>query len=162
MARIGSAGNGKNRTFWTLALTMGLPFSRWGATPFVCAPMPFPANNVVHTGGKSKETSQEMASSKHPYQLAQIWRRQMALDSTLNKAKIAAREGLSRARVTQIMNLLQLPAEIQAVLSAPPSPPKIHSFSERRLRSILEKNDGEPQHQEWHNLLQELRHIGGE
>ena len=33
--------------------------------------------------------------------------------------------------VAQVMNLLQLPAEIQAGLLRPPAPLKIHSFSER-------------------------------
>ena len=44
----------------------------------------------------------------------------MLFRSKLNKARIAAREGISRARVTQVMNLLQLPAEIQASLLEPP------------------------------------------
>jgi len=64
----------------------------------------------------------------HPFLLAQSWRQEMENDTKLNKARIAAREGVSRARVTQIMNLLQLPAEIQADLLKPPAPFEIHSF----------------------------------
>jgi hypothetical protein len=45
----------------------------------------------------------------------------MEHDAKLNKARIAARERISRARVTQVMNLLQLPAEIQAGLLRPKS-----------------------------------------
>ena len=56
----------------------------------------------------------------HPFELAQTWRQQIGADPMLNKAKIAAREGLSRARVTQRMNLLELPAEIQSDLPCPP------------------------------------------
>jgi hypothetical protein len=58
----------------------------------------------------------------HPFLLAQSWRQQMEHDAKLNKARIAAREGISRAHVTQVMNLLQLPAEIQAGLLTPPAP----------------------------------------
>jgi len=55
----------------------------------------------------------------HPFLLAQSWRQQLDHDTRLTKARIAAREGISRARVTQVMNLLQLPAEIQANLLRP-------------------------------------------
>jgi hypothetical protein len=41
----------------------------------------------------------------HPFLLAKLWRQQMDRDARLPKARIAAREGISRARVTQVMNL---------------------------------------------------------
>ena len=43
----------------------------------------------------------------------------MEHDAKLNKARILAWEGISRARVTQVMDLLELPAEIQAGLLRP-------------------------------------------
>ena len=81
----------------------------------------------------------------------------MEHDATLNKARIAAREAISRARVTQVMNLLQLPAEIQADLLRPPAPLDIHSFSERRLRGLVSCGDEETQTDRWRNLVQELK-----
>ena len=57
---------------------------------------------------------------QRPFEWARTWRQQMGTDPMLNKTKIAAREGISRARVTQIMNLLELPAEIQSDLLCPP------------------------------------------
>jgi hypothetical protein len=51
---------------------------------------------------------------------AQAWARANKHDAKLNKARIAAREGISWARVTQVMNLLQLPAKIQTSLLEPP------------------------------------------
>ena len=81
----------------------------------------------------------------------------MEQDAKLNKTKIAAREGISRARVTQVMNLLQLPAEIQAGLRRPPAPLDIHSFSERRLRVLVSCGDEETQTSRWRELVQELR-----
>lgn len=52
-------------------------------------------------------------------------------------AQIAKIEGLTRARVTQIMNLLKLPAEMKEFLNGLQDPVKIRKYSERRLRKSL-------------------------
>jgi hypothetical protein len=52
--------------------------------------------------------------------LAQSWRQQLDHDTRLSKAEIVTQEDISRARVNQVMNLLELPAEIQAGLLEPP------------------------------------------
>lgn len=93
----------------------------------------------------------------HPFLLAKLWHRQMEHDAKLNKARIAAREGISRARVTQVMNLLQLPAEIQAGLLKPPAPLEIHCFSERRLRVLVSCGIEEAQTSRWLEFVQELK-----
>jgi hypothetical protein len=49
-------------------------------------------------------------------------------------SEIARKEGLTRARVTQIMNLLRLPADLQEFLVKLYDPKEIQEFSERRLR----------------------------
>jgi hypothetical protein len=97
----------------------------------------------------------------HPFLLAQSWRQQMKHDAKLNKARIAAREGISRARVTQVMNLLQLPAEIQADLLKPPAPLEIRSFSERSLRALVSYEDEETQTSRWRELVQKLKGSAG-
>lgn len=158
--KTGSAGTVKIRTDWTLALTMGIPFSRWGATPFICSPVPFPTNTIAEMSQKGKGMTRRAAASVHPFELAVMWNRQIDVDPTLNKAKIAAREGLSRARVTQIMNPLQLPDSIQQQLMNPPPPLKIHVFHERRLRALLAQNDSVHQLQEWQQWLDELWRSG--
>ena len=48
---------------------------------------------------------------------------------------IAKMEDLSRARVTQIMNLLKLPAEVKEFLTGLQDPAGIRRYSERRLRN---------------------------
>ena len=78
----------------------------------------------------------------------------MAGDSKLNQARIAAREGLSRARVTQVMNLLRLPQRVQSELQNLPPPLKIHAVSERHLRRLLCIEDDEVQIRDWLELLQ--------
>ena len=130
---IGSAGGAKTRTSWDLTLTIGIPFSRWGAAPFVYSPIPFPAGIVEKLTCENKGRPEPAPRRPHPFELARMWRRQIENDPGLNQAKIAAREGISRARVTQIMDLLELPAEIQNGLLCPPAPLEMRSFPERRL-----------------------------
>jgi hypothetical protein len=48
--------------------------------------------------------------------------------------EIAVKEGLIRARVTQIMNLLKLPEEMREFLLRLDDPKEIRKYSERRLR----------------------------
>jgi hypothetical protein len=79
----------------------------------------------------------------------------MEWTSRITKAKIAAREGLSRARVTQLMNLLDLPNEVQEDLQNPPAALEISCFSERRLRQIVACGDRESQLRRWQELVQE-------
>ena len=50
--------------------------------------------------------------------------------------EIAKNEGLTRARVTQIMNLLKLPDEMRDFLLGLDDPKEIRKYSERRLRSL--------------------------
>ena len=60
---------------------------------------------------------------------------QRLLDERLvnNRAAIAERYGISRARVTQVLNLLRLPREILNLLAGPGDA----KLSERKLRTIV-------------------------
>jgi hypothetical protein len=64
------------------------------------------------------------------------WRRQIDAGEVQNKAEIARREGITRARVTQVMELLRLAPEIQEKILT--MPPTVHRrlVSERMLRPI--------------------------
>ena len=50
-------------------------------------------------------------------------------------AQIAKIEGLTRARVTQIMNLLKLPTGLKEFLTNLQDPVEIRRYSERKLRN---------------------------
>ena len=50
-------------------------------------------------------------------------------------SELAKKEGLTRARVTQIMNLLKLPADLQEFLLKLDNSKVIRKFSERKLRN---------------------------
>lgn len=155
MAKNGSAGRSDSRTFWDVTITVGIPFSRWGATPFIIAPLAFPVDAVE--AAQYSLFAQDEKVAPHPFELAIMWRGELANEEGLTKAKIAAREGLSRARVTQIMNLLDLPEIIQNVLQHPPEPLDIHAFSERRLRKIVSCGKPAQQLQHWAAWLEELK-----
>ena len=133
-----------------------MPFSRWGARPFIVQPVPFPSNCLEDPDRRTEAEHQPQAPRAHPFLLAQSWRRELDHDVRLTKAGIAAREGISRARVTQVMNLLQLPAEIRAGLLKPPASLGIHSFSERSLRALVSCRDEEIATSRWRELVQEL------
>ena len=77
-------------------------------------------------------------------------------NQSLNMAKIAVREAFSRARVPQIMNLLELPQEVQVDLINPPAPLKITQFSERKLRSLIALADTVKQMVAWRSWTAEL------
>ncbi len=94
-----------------------------------------------------------MKPEVHPYKLALRWRQELMADHYLSKAGIAAREQISRARVTQIMNLPQLPAEIQGELNNLTAPLELNAIAERRLREILACSDRQLQLSSWKNMI---------
>ena len=72
-------------------------------------------------------------------------------------AKLAAKRGFSRARVTQIMNLLRLPEAIRETLLALHEPEQIRVLTERRLRPIIACRDTELQNRQVQQLVAALR-----
>jgi hypothetical protein len=62
------------------------------------------------------------------------WKRMLNDGSVRSYSEIAAKEGLTRARVTQIMNLLKLPPEWKAFLAGLDDPKDIRKYYERGLR----------------------------
>lgn len=119
-------------------MIMGIPFARWGARPFIVHPIPYPErfqDNMEERVGK-KMASQSPV--RHPIQTALEWRQMLAADTTLTMATIARNMGLSRARVTQIMNLLDLPEPIMSFIAGLQKPTQIRIVSERKLRAMLE------------------------
>jgi ParB-like chromosome segregation protein Spo0J len=126
--------------------------------PYVLRPIPFPRDACRDS--QTDERPEIIYPEIHPFQQALRWQRELATDSQLTKSGIAKREGLSRARVTQIMNLLLLPELIQQELQNPPPPLKIDLFHEHRLRVLLAQNDKVRQLHDWQQWIEELRAFG--
>jgi hypothetical protein len=65
------------------------------------------------------------------------WQEMLSEGKVSSLAQIAKIEGLTRARVTQIMNLLKLPAVLKEFLTNFQDPREMRRYSERRLRKYL-------------------------
>ncbi len=77
-----------------------------------------------------------------------------------NRAEIARRYGLIRARVTQVMSLLHPPDEIQQyVMILPPQEGRL--YSGRRLRELVVIQDREVQTKAFEDLVKRLSGSGG-
>jgi len=71
---------------------------------------------------------------KHIIHKAIEWQRMLADGAAGSLSEIAKREGLTRARVTQVMNLLKLPDEVKTFLAGLDDNMEIRKHSERKLR----------------------------
>lgn len=65
------------------------------------------------------------------------WRRQLDAGEVQNKAEIAQREGITRARVTQVMRLLRLAREFQEQILTMSKTIRKPEITERRLRPLI-------------------------
>ena len=89
---------------------------------------------------------------------AQGWQQQLKNGEIENQAAIARREGLTRARITQIMGLLRLAPDIRAqILSAPAAARCRDHVAERTLRSVLGEGTFARQRRAWRRLSSRRR-----
>jgi hypothetical protein len=72
---------------------------------------------------------------QHIIHKAVAWEKMLNGGEVESLSEIAEKEGLTRARVTQIMNLLKLPPEWKEFLLRLESPNEIRKYSERKLRN---------------------------
>jgi hypothetical protein len=138
---IGSAGSSEKRTSFVTQVTVAIPFSRWGAQPYITHPFLFPIANTDVARAPISEPIVAEQEVRHPIRLALEWQQMLADDPALNMAGIAHIKGVSRARVTQVMNLLRLPKRLQTVLRGVTTPEQIRLLSERKLRPIMACSD---------------------
>ncbi len=68
---------------------------------------------------------------------AMEWRRQLDAGEVRNQAAIARREGITRARVTQVMGMLRLAPVMQKHILAMPETTRPPETTERRLRPVI-------------------------
>ena len=77
---------------------------------------------------------EQPVKAEHIIHKAVKWKKMLDDGAVSSMSDIARKEGLTRARVTQIMNLLKLPVEMQAFLLGLDDGKKIRKYSERMLR----------------------------
>jgi len=73
------------------------------------------------------------------------WRRQLDAGEVASQADVARRDGVTRARVTQVMMLLRLAPEIQASILNLSKSIRPTGISERRLRPLAMLADARKQ-----------------
>ncbi|MDX2454037.1 hypothetical protein, partial [Desulfosarcina sp.] len=72
---------------------------------------------------------------QHVIHKAIAWKKLLENGTFKSKSDLAKKEGLTRARVTQIMNLLKLPYNWRYFLKQLDDSKEIRKYSERKLRS---------------------------
>jgi hypothetical protein len=74
-----------------------------------------------------------------------------------NQADLAREMGVSRVRITQVMNLLRLTPDVQAQLLRIEDPKAIRFFSEHRLRPLVQIEDSKWQVREFQKMLAQVQ-----
>ncbi|MBI4369694.1 MAG: hypothetical protein HY547_05655 [Elusimicrobia bacterium] len=86
-------------------------------------------------------------------QKALEWRTRLQADPNLTQTRLAGELGISRVRVTQVLNLLKLAPTIQGcILSMPPTLRQRGLITERRLRRLVGLSDWSRQKKEFERL----------
>ena len=88
------------------------------------------------------------------YGKAVEYQKMLSMGVAKNKAEIARIEGVSRARVTQILNLINLAPEIKNYLNFTADQNDLKILTERRLRKIAKINNHQLQIEKFQELLQ--------
>ena len=88
---------------------------------------------------------------------AQEWRRQLNAVDVANQAEIARREGITRARVTQILGLLRLAPEIQEHVLSLPDMVRRSAITERALRPIAQMENTRDQTDQFQKLVEQTK-----
>lgn len=82
-----------------------------------------------------KKKSRVSWPKKHVIYKAIKWEKVLEDGKVKSLSEVARNEGLTRARVTQIMNLLKLSDEVKEFLAGLEDSKEIREYSERRLRN---------------------------
>lgn len=81
------------------------------------------------------------------------WQALLESGDVRNQAEIARREGITRARVTQVMGMLRLAPEIQRQIFSMPDAARRPAITERALRPIAQRDDHAAQQAAFLTLL---------
>lgn len=120
------------------------------------------ANRVVNTATRARRPAKPPRQPRTPrvvelLRKAQGWRRQLDAGEVSTQAEIARREGITRARVTQVMGLLRLVPEIQQHVLSLPDMARGSAITERALRPISQFEKAPEQKASFRELMGRFR-----
>jgi len=133
----GSPGSVQIRTSFSMEVIVAIPFARWGAQPYVTHPFPYPETLAAAASACGSDGVVRHSHCVHPIHMAMKWRRMLDEDASLDMSQLARNQSVSRARVTQVMNLLALPQDVRAHLIGLQEPAAIRYFNEHKLRTVV-------------------------
>ncbi|MFQ5803815.1 MAG: hypothetical protein ACE5JQ_13040 [Candidatus Methylomirabilales bacterium] len=87
------------------------------------------------------------------------WQALLESGEASNQADIARREGITRARVTQVMGLLRLAPEIQEHVLSLPDMIRRPAITERVLRRIVQLQDPKVQRARFQELAEQVEQV---
>ena len=152
----GSAGRAQTRTFFTIPFIMGAAPPNHKLGMFVVDPIPYPSTIIDDLMAVTERACRPQEKAVHPIHTAIAWNNMLSADNALTMADIARKQGISRARVTQVMSLLKLPDSIQQHLKLTDDYREIQLLTERKMRQILALKDEHSQIQAFENICRGL------
>lgn len=104
------------------------------------------ADRVVNVATKARRPAKPPKQPQTPrvvelLRMAQEWRRELDAGEVSTQAEIARREGVTRARVTQILAMLRLAPEIQEDILTLPESINRSPITEHALRLVVRISD---------------------
>lgn len=116
------------------------------------------ADRVVNVAAKARRSAKPPRQPRTPRVVELLrkaieWRRQLDAHEIHTQAEIARREGLTPARVTQVLAMLRLAPDIQEHVLSMPEVLRRPVISEHALRSLVQAVDHEDQLVPFEKLL---------
>jgi hypothetical protein len=99
----------------------------------------FPADETL----KSSQPSPSSKRYRNPIILAQTWQQAFKRGAYSTQADFALEQGISRARVTQVLHLLKLAPDVLHTIAALGDPLCSQTVTERVLRSLVHRSADE-------------------
>ena len=113
--------------------------------------------NLVRKSKQNKGLSQEPSAKEppgpHVLEVAQGLQDMLDAGVVNSRAELARRRGVSRARITQILSLLKLPAEIQEQILRLPDKEQRY-FTERKRRETVRLDSSKKQRDAFARLME--------
>jgi hypothetical protein len=121
--------------------------------------IPIPYNPLLFPDkkpGTKIKKRRSVLSTTNWYQKALKYQQMLQRGVVQSKADLARKEGLSRARVTQILNLMNLAPEIRNYLNFTADQNDLKILTERRLRKIANIKNHQLQLKRFRELLKQV------